>query len=92
MRLSTRRCRTVAFELRRPQDPRGESAQPAMPNEGGAAAMKAALADAVAKGEITADQAAEMAKLVERFIDANEAAAFRNKLQVLEDEVLARKH
>jgi hypothetical protein len=67
------------------------SASPALPNEGGAAAMMAALADAVAKGQITAGEAAEMAKLVERFIDENEAAAFRNQLRTLEDGALARK-
>lgn len=44
----------------------------------------AVLTQAVAKGDITASEAAELSKLVESFIKALEASDFHMRLQALE--------
>jgi hypothetical protein len=50
-----------------------------------AASAMAAIADAVANGEITASEAAELSKLVESFVRALEATEFDQRLRVLEE-------
>ncbi len=67
-----RRERPVEFSL------------PAMKSPADAVAAMAAIASAVADGEITLGEAAEMAKLVEGFIRALEINEFEQRLRFLE--------
>ena len=70
--LPPRRERPVQFKL------------PALRNAGDAAAAMAAIAEAVASGELTVSEAAELAKVVESFVRALEATAFDQRLRALE--------
>jgi len=71
--LPPRRERPVQFKL------------PALRNAGDAAAAMAAIAEAVAGGELTMSEAAELAKVVESFVRALEATAFDQRLRALEE-------
>lgn len=57
---------------------------PTLQSASDAAAPMAVLTQAVAKGDITASEAAELSKLVESFIKALEASDFHMRLQALE--------
>jgi hypothetical protein len=70
--LPPRRERPVEFNL------------PVMKSSADAVAAMAAIASAVAEGEITLGEAAEMAKLVEGFIRALEINEFDQRLRFLE--------
>jgi hypothetical protein len=57
---------------------------PTLQCAGDAVTAMAALTQAVAKGDITASEAAELSKLVESFVSALEASDFDMRLQALE--------
>lgn len=70
--LPPRRERTLQFKM------------PTLQCAGDAATAMATLTQAVAKGDITASEAAELSKLVESFVRALEASDFDMRLQALE--------
>jgi len=70
--LPPRRERPVQFRL------------PPMRCAGDAAAAMAALTDAVAAGQLTASEAAELSRLVESYVTALEVTGFDQRLRTLE--------
>jgi len=74
-----RRERSVRFEL------------PPIESAADAAAAMASITGAVAAGQITPGEAAELSRLVEAFVSAIQASSFDQRLQVLEGEVEAKR-
>jgi hypothetical protein len=69
---------------------RAQNNEAARPPAADPAAMKAALDGAVAKGEILPNEAAEMAKTIELFIEKQKAADIRDRLRAIEEKGVAR--
>jgi len=76
--LPARRERLLQFEL------------PPLRSASDAPRAIAAIAEAVAQGEITLTEATELGKLVETFVRAIEASDFEERLKMLEDKDLLR--
>lgn len=74
-----RRERSVRFEL------------PPIESAADAATAMASITGAVAAGQITPGEAAELSRLVEAFVSAIQASSFDQRLQVLEGEVDAKR-
>jgi hypothetical protein len=63
----------------------GQTTDAARPPVADPVAMKEALGKAVARGEISPGDAAEMAKIVDRFVAEQKAAEIRNRLRAIEE-------